>query len=169
MPHADNPPPWPPRRLPPTPEQWQAHRERCYQEAMAAIRKRYGVDRAVDTGPATAQDIEAAREALGNPANHEGWQAVVTVRRRERTRSEQFTTALNAALDRLASLRIPADAFRTAGQVADLELDLAAAALDRDNPAALTRALQALERWEATWREVAGVRASRIDRKEARA
>ncbi|MFC1482293.1 hypothetical protein ACFL51_00650 [Myxococcota bacterium] len=168
---APAPEPWPPERLPPTPEQWQAHREHCFQEAMAAMRQRYGVDRAVDTGPATAADIEAAREALGNPANHEDWQAAVTVHRREPSPGEIFEAALQDALGRLAAYRFdnrePGD--DDGARDGDLELDLAAAGLDTDNPLALDRALTALHKWEQAWIDVAASRAVQDTRKEARA
>ena len=45
-------------------------REDTYQAAMGTFRRRYGVAGAVDTGPATMTDVDAAR---GTPGTHAVW------------------------------------------------------------------------------------------------
>jgi len=47
--------------------------ERQARAKMAAFRKKYGVEGAVLTGPATKEEMHAAREAMGNPETHEEW------------------------------------------------------------------------------------------------
>jgi hypothetical protein len=50
-----------------------SNRERIARAAINAFREKHGVLGAVLTGPATKEEMEAAREALGHPETHEEW------------------------------------------------------------------------------------------------
>ena len=48
-------------------------REQVFQERMEEFRKQYGLVNLESTGPATWEEIEQARGALGEPKTHEEW------------------------------------------------------------------------------------------------
>jgi hypothetical protein len=52
--------------------EWLDH---LFAKDMAAWRAEHGLANAVSTGPATAEEIEAARGYLGEPQTHEEWLA----------------------------------------------------------------------------------------------
>jgi len=52
---------------------WAQWNEHTFQEDIAAVRAKHGIVNAVDTGPATWEDIVAARTQMGNPETHEDW------------------------------------------------------------------------------------------------
>jgi hypothetical protein len=58
--------------------QWLDH---CFKKDLDAFRAKHGLTGLVSTGPATAEEMEAARGYLGEPQTHEEWLAACKAQR----------------------------------------------------------------------------------------
>lgn len=54
--------------------EWLDH---LFEKDMGVFRAKHGLTNTVSTGPATAEEMEAARVAMGNPQTHEAWAAEI--------------------------------------------------------------------------------------------